>query len=195
MKEDSLRSSARHYLLPDRLPEITQLSTVQILNINRDMRHYFQPDFFYSGAALLSPEGKAFAGALREQAGKCLGGGVIASRDLDWFGGGRTGPQPEPYMPQKRLFGYDNVPQSTFPSEWIALEFALILRPAFGTAIVSSWDDIHAVAITLKQGKDLHVRIDGKFPEAISRINAQANLQSIKNLMEIAAITGVPVYK
>ena len=98
-------------------------------------------------------------------------------------------------MPKKKLFGYETGPQSVLPSEWIALEYVLILKPAYGPSIVMSWDDIGAVAITLKQGKDLHLRIEGKFPDSISRIHVQANAQSISNLLEIAAITGVPAFK
>lgn len=159
------------------------------------MKFIFAPDFFYSGAALLSLEGRMTAAKYRETAGKCLGGGVLSSRDLDWFAAGRKGAQPEQFVPRKKLFGYDSQPQSALPSEWIALEYALILAPAYGPAIIVSWDDVGAIAVTLKQGKDLHARIEGNFPADIRKIGVQANAQSITNLMEIAASAGVPAFK
>jgi len=184
----------RFYLLPDRLPEIFNTSPTQIRNINRDLKIHFQPDFFYSGAGLLSSEGKQVAATLRQSAGKCLGGGVFASRDLEWFANGKVGQQPGQFYPTKTLFGYSKDPQSFLPSEWIACEYALALRPPYGPVLLSSWDDVYAMAKTIKQGKDLHVRIDGNFGSGISQINAQANALSIINLLEIAAHAGVPTY-
>lgn len=189
----NLKSSARHYLLPDRLPEITELHPVQLKNINRDIKHYFKPDFFYSGSAFLSPMGKALASRVREAAGKCLGGGVLASRDLEWISEGRQGTKPGQFVPLKTFFGYSKEPQSYLPSEWIAFEYGLMLNPPTGGALLNKWDEIDAITLTFKQGRDFHIRIDGKFAGVETQINAQANSSGINTLLDIAQNVGVPL--
>lgn len=198
MSEDQVNdisNSKRHYLLPERLPEILSLNQVQLRNINHDMKFYFQPDFFYSGAALLSPQGKYDAQQVRNVAGKCLGGGVLSSRDLEWWVDGMKGPQPGQYLPKKGIFGYAKEPQSFLESEWIAFEFGLMLSPPRGDALLKKWDEIRKIEKTLKQGNDLHIKIEVEFESTVIAFNAQANAQAISNLLEIAAITGVPVAK
>lgn len=192
---NDISGSKRHYLLPERLPEIFTLNQRQIRNINHDMKSYFKPDFFYSGAALLSPQGKYDAQQVRKVAGKCLGGGVLSSRDLEWWVDGMNGPQPGPYLPKKGLFGYSKEPQSFLESEWIAFEYGLMLSPPRGNALLKKWDEVRRIEKTLKQGNDLHICISIEFDSQVINFNAQANAQAIGNLMEIAAITGVPVTK
>jgi hypothetical protein len=192
---NDISGSKRHYLLPERLPEISTLNQVQLRNINHDMKSYFNPDFFYSGAALLSAQGKYDAQQVRGVAGKCLGGGVLSSRDLEWWVDGMNGPQPGQYSPKKGLFGYSKEPQSRLDSEWIAFEFGLMLSPPRGNALLKKWDEIRKIEKTLKQGNDLHICISIEFDSQIINFNAQANSQAISNLLEIAAITGVPTTK
>lgn len=192
---NDISGSKRHYLLPERLPEILTLNQVQLRNINGDMKFHFKPDFFYSGAALLSSQGKYDAQQVKSVAGKCLGGGVLSSRDLEWWVDGMNGPQPGQYLPKKSIFGYSKEPQSLLESEWIAFEFGLMLSPPRGNALLKKWDEIRNIEKTLKQGNDLHIRITVDFESKVIDFNAQANAQAIGNLLEIAAITGVPVKK
>lgn len=198
MSEDQINDisgSKRHYLLPERLPEILTLNQVQLRNINHDMKFHFKPDFFYSGAALLSPQGKYDAQQVRGVAGKCLGGGVLSSRDLEWWVDGMHGPQPGQYQPKKGFFGYSKEPQSLLESEWIAFEYGLMLSPPRGSALLKKWDEIRKIEKTLKQGNDSHICISVDFESQVISFNAQANGQAIGNLLEIATITGVPVIK
>lgn len=198
MSEDQINdisSSKRRYLLPEQLPEIFTLNPVQLRNINHDMKFHFKPDFFYSGAALLSPQGKYDAQQVRSVAGKCLGGGVLSSRDLEWWVDGMSGPQPGQYLPKKGFFGYSKEPQSFLESEWIAFEYGLMLSPPRGNALLKKWDEIRNIEKTFKQGNDQHIRISVDFDSRVIDFNAQANAQAIANLLEIAAITGVPVSK
>jgi len=189
----SFLNGKRKYLLPDRLPEIFELRPVQLKNINHDIKSYFSPDFFYSGAALLSPRGKQVAKALRENVGKCIGGGVLSSRDLEWYGLGKLGPQPGQYLPEKSFFGYSKTPQSHESSEWIAFEFGLVLMPPSGNTLLAGWDDIAQMEVTLKQGKDLHIKISGDFVGDSLHVNAQANAMGINTLLDIGQIVGVEV--
>ena len=150
--------------------------------------------FLYTGTALLSFEGTVLAKRVDDITGKCLGGGVIASRDLEWMGKGSIGEKPGDYIPQSNLFGVSKEPQSVLPSEWIAFEFGIILRGPFGTPFLSSWDDIQSVAKVREQKNDLHLRIDGNFNAPGATIFMQANRQAMQDLMTIAALTGVPVF-
>lgn len=190
---NDISGSRRHYLLPEQLPEIFTLNPVQIRNINHDMKFHFKPDFFYSGAALLSPKGKKNAEQVRPVLGKCLGGGVLSSRDLEWWADGMLGPQPGQYLPSKGLLGYSKEPQSFLDSEWIALEYGLLLSPPRGSALLKKWDEVNQIVVTFKQGKDLHICISIDFDSEIIKFNAQANAQGIGNFLEIASITGVPI--
>jgi hypothetical protein len=192
---NDISGSKRRYLLPEQIPEIFILNQTQLRDINHDRKSYFKPDFFYSGAALLSPQGKYDAQQVRGVAGKCLGGGVLSSRDLEWWVDGMNGPQPGQYQPKKGLFGYSKEPQSLLESEWIAFEFGLMLSPPRGNALLKKWDEIRKVEVTQKQGNDLHIRISVDFDSQVIDFNAQANSQAISNLLEITAITGVPVKK
>lgn len=186
--------SSRRYLLPDRLPEIFDTNPVQLKIINHDAKSYFQPDFFYSGAALLSPEGKRLALESKIQMGKCLGGGVMASLDLEWLGAGKRGSQPGAFTPRRRLVGIDKEPQSHLPSEWITFEYGVILRPPYGDFLVNSWDEINSMVTTTRQGRDLHIRIDGRFAGGVTQINGQANAMGMTTLLTIAGFAGVPIF-
>jgi len=155
----------------------------------------FRIPFGYTGIALLSPQGQAYANSLREMAGRCLGGGVLASRDLEWLANGKNGPKPGDYVPTKSLFGSSKEPQSILPSEWIAFEYGLLLTAPFGPPLVSSWDGVLSVAKVRSQGRDFHIRIDGHFGEPGETIFAQSNQNGITALMKICEVAGVPVYR
>ena len=135
-----------------------------------------------------------FANSLREMAGRCLGVGVLASRDLEWLANGKNGTKPGDYVPTKSLFGSSKEPQSVLPSEWIAFEYGLLLTAPFGSPFVSSWDDVLSVAKVRSQGRDIHIRIDGDFGKRGETIFAQANQNGITALMQICELAGVPVY-
>lgn len=190
----NLKDSKRFLLLPDFTPEVTEPNMNQLRNINHDMKSFFSPGYFYSGSALLCPESRAIVAELKNSAGKCLGGGVLASRDLEWIGKGKNGEKPGRYIPQKKLFGYETTPQSYLPSEWALLEYGLWLRPPYGDYLLIKYDDVFAITMTLKQGKDKHIQFDGKFGDGITEIHAQANATAIGNILEIAAKVGVPTY-
>ena len=135
------------------------------------------------------------ANKAKEIAGRCLGGGVLASRDLEWLAGGKTGSKPGDYVPTKSFFGSSKEPQSVLPSEWIAFEYGLLLRAPFGPAFVSSWDDVLSMAKVRNQGTDTHIRVDGYFENPGETIFAQANQNGINDLMKIAEVAGVLVYR
>lgn len=190
----NLKSSKRFLLLPDFTPEITELNMVQLRNINYDMKSVFSPGYFYSGSALLCPESRAIAAELKTSAGKCLGGGVLASRDLEWIGKGMVGEKPGQYFPKKKFFGYEETPQSFLPSEWALFEYGIWLCSPYGDAILIKYDDLFAVTQTLIQGRDKHIQIDGNFGRQITEIHGQANSTAMDNLMTIVAKAGVPTY-
>jgi hypothetical protein len=189
--EHTLKNSRRYWLLDASIPDIPYPSAQLIRQINMS----FSIPFGYTGVALLSPEGQAFANSLREMAGRCLGGGVLASRDLEWLANGKKGTKPGDYVPTKSLFGSSKEPQSVLPSEWIAFEYGLLLTAPFGSPLVSSWDDVLSVAKVRTQGRDIHIRIDGYFGEPGETIFAQANQNGITALMKICELAGVPVYR
>ena len=190
-QEASLKDSNRFWILDPSIPDIDYPSPQLIQHVN--MMH--QIPFVYTGIALLSPEGKGVARAAKEIAGRCLGGGVLSSRDLEWIGSGKSGTKPGDYVPPKGLFGSSKEPQSVLPSEWIAFEYGLALRAPFGSVLISNWDNVLSIASVRKQGRDLHIRIDGKFGGSVEPIFAQANQNGIDTLMRIAEIAGVLVYK
>ena len=188
--EDTLKNSSRHWLLDSSIPDIPYPSAQLIRQVNMS----FKIPFGYTGVALLSPQGQVFANSLREMAGRCLGGGVLASRDLEWLANGKNGTKPGDYVPTKSLFGSSKEPQSVLPSEWIAFEYGLLLTAPFGSPFVSSWDDVLSVAKVRSQGRDIHIRIDGDFGKRGETIFAQANQNGITALMQICELAGVPVY-
>jgi hypothetical protein len=188
--EITLKNSRRHWLLDASIPDIPYPSAQLIRQVNMT----FRIPFGYTGVALLSPEGQAYASRLREIAGRCLGGGVLASRDLEWLANGKNGTKPGDYVPAKTFLGTSKEPQSVLPSEWIAFEYGLLLRAPFGSPLVSSWDDVSSMARVRNQGKDSHIRIDGHFGTPGETIFAQANQNGINDLLKIGAMTGVLVY-
>jgi hypothetical protein len=190
----SLKSSKRFLLLPDFTPEVIEPNMVQLKNINHDGKAVFSPGYFYSGAAFLSPESRKIVVSLREMAGKCLGGGVLASRDLEWIGKGMAGEKPGQFFPKKKFFGYEDTPQSFLPSEWALFEYGLWLSPPYGEALLIKYDDVLAVTQTLTQGRDKHIQIDGNFGQQITEIHGQANATAMDNLLTIVGKAGVPTY-
>jgi len=188
--EHTLKNSRRYWLLDSSIPDIPYPSAQLIRQVNMS----FRIPFGYTGIALLSPEGQMYANNLKEIAGRCLGGGVLASRDLEWIASGKNGNMPGDYVPAKKFFGTSKEPQSILPSEWIAFEYGLLLRAPFGSALVSSWDDVLSIAKVRNQGFDSHIRIDGNFGGPGETIFAQANKNGINDFLKIAALTGVLVY-
>jgi len=189
--EFTLKNGKRFWLLDSAIPEITYPSAQLIRQVNMT----FRIPFGYTGIALLSPEGQAYANSLKGIAGRCLGGGVLASRDLEWIASEKKGSKPGDYVPSKTFFGVSKEPQSVLPSEWIAFEYGLLLTAPFGTPMVSSWDDVLSIAKVRTQGRDIHIRIDGNFGDPGETIFAQANQNGIGALMTISEIAGVPVYR
>jgi len=187
----SLRGSKKHWILDPSIPDITFPSAQVVRQINMT----FRIPFGYTGTALLSPEGQMYAQQLKEIAGRCLGGGVLASRDLEWIARGKNGPKPGDYVPAKTFFGVSKEPQSVLPSEWIAFEYGLLLCAPFGSPLVSSWDDVLSMAKVRNQGTDSHIRIDGYFDTPGETIFAQANKNGINDLLKIGSIAGVLVYE
>lgn len=188
--EFRLKESKNHWILDASIPDI-QFPSAQLV---RQVNMTFKIPFGYTGTALLSPEGQMFANRLKEMAGRCLGGGVLASRDLEWIAKGKNGPRPGDYVPVKTFFGTSKEPQSVLPSEWIAFEYGLLLRAPFGSPLVSSWDNVLSIAKVRNQGTDSHIRIDGNFGGPGETIFAQANKDGINDFLKIAALTGVLVY-
>ena len=188
--EYTMKSSKRHWLLDSSVPDLSYPSAQLIRQINATSRI----PFGYTGVALLSPPGQAYANSLKEMAGRCRGGGVLASRDLEWLAKGKNGVKPGDYVPTKSLFGSSKEPQSILPSEWIAFEYGLLLAAPFGSPVASSWDGVLSVAKVRTQGRDIHIRIDGHFSEPGESIFAQANQNGITTLMKICEVAGVPVY-
>lgn len=185
-----LKGSKRHWILDASIPDIQYANAQLVKQINST----FRIPFLYTGVALLSPEGQAYASKLLELAGRCLGGGVLASRDLEWIASGKIGDKPGDYVPGKSFFGTSKEPQSVLPSEWIAFEYGLLLRGPYGKALLSSWDDVLAVAKVRTQGMDTHIRIDGDFGGLGTVIFAQANSHGMSDLLKISSLVGVLVY-
>jgi hypothetical protein len=188
-KENSLRGSKKYWILNSSIPdiEVPRVEFVQQVNMA------FSIPFGYTGIALLSPEGQMYAKSLHEDAGRCLGGGVLASRDLEWIAEGKSGNQPGDYVPIKKVFVTSKEPQSRLASEWIAFEYGLLLRAPFGNALLSPWDAVLSIAKVRSQGNDTHIRIDGQFGGEMITIFAQANSHGIETLLTIAHLAGVLV--
>jgi hypothetical protein len=185
-----MKSSEKFWILDPSIPDVSFPDAQLIRSIN--MKHSIP--FGYTGTALLSPEGKLYAYGLKDTAGRCLGGGVLASRDLEWMASGNKGPKPGDFIPPKGIFSSSKVPQSYLPSEWIAFEYGLLLRGPYGNPFLSSWDQVLAIAKIRNQGKDTHIRIDGNFGEPGTVVFAQANSLGINDLLKISSIVGVPIY-
>jgi hypothetical protein len=186
----SLRDGKKFWLLDESIPDIYGMDPTLIRSINQR----FQIPFTYTGIVFLSPEGQNHALYLREAVGRCLGGGVFASRDLEWLAAGKNGSKPGDFLPKKGLFGTSKEPQSVLPSEWIALEFGIVLCPPFGNPYICSWDAINSISKVRDQGRDMHIRIDGAFGEAGMTIFGQANAQNMETLLRISALVGVNTY-
>ena len=189
--EHTLKNSRRHWLLDSSIPDIPYPSAQLIRQVNMS----FRIPFGYTGIALLSPEGQMYANNLKEIAGRCLGGGVLASRDLEWLANGKNGTRPGDFVPARSLFGSSKEPQSVLPSEWITFEYGLLLRAPFGPPMVSSWDEVLCVAKVRNQGRDIHIRIDGDFGAPRETIFAQANQNGITTLIKICELAGVPIFR
>jgi hypothetical protein len=185
-----VKSSKRFWILDSIIPDVSYPNAQVIRNINT----LHSIPFGYTGTALLSPEGRSYAEALKEMAGRCLGGGVLASRDLEWMGNGSNGPKPGDFIPQRGIFTTSKIPQSYLPSEWIAFEYGLLLRGPYGNPFVSSWDEVLAIAKIRTQGSDTHIRIDGNFGSPGTVVFAQANTHGINDILKIASLVGVPIY-
>jgi hypothetical protein len=188
--ENSLRNSNKHWILDPAIPDIEFAKADFVRQVNMA----FSIPFGYTGIALLSPEGQVYAKALLENAGRCLGGGVLASRDLEWIASGKIGEKPGDFVPRRGIFTVSKEPQSVLPSEWIAFEYGLLLRAPFGSALVCAWDDVLSIAKVRTQGHDTHIRLDGGFGGKNVTIFAQANKHGIDALLKISELAGVLVY-
>ncbi len=186
----TFKNGKRHFILDSSIPDIDRPNPQLIRSVNSS----FSIPFPYTGSVLLDPQGQILARALRDSAGRCLGGGVLASRDLEWLASGANGNPPGDYVPKKSLFGSSKEPQSAMPSEWAAFEWALMLRGPYGSPFISPWDEVNGIVIVRKQGRDIHVRIDGTFGGWTGQIFAQANSANLTTLVKIAGLTGVPTY-
>lgn len=185
-----MKKSKKFWILDPSIPDIAYPNPQLIRTINA----MHSIPFGYTGTALLSPEGQSFASGLKDIAGRVLGGGVLASRDLEWMGSGSQGPKPGDFVPQRGIFTTSKIPQSYLPSEWIAFEYGLLLRGPYGNPFVSSWDEVLAVAKIRKQGTDTHIRIDGNFGGSGTVVFAQANSHGINDILKICSLVGVPIY-
>ena len=186
----TLKDSKRYWLLNEKIPDINFMDPQYVRSVNQR----FRIPFTYTGVVLLSPQGQLYALNLREAGGRSLGGGVFASRDLEWIAAGQSGPKPGDYVPTKGLFGTSKEPQSTLPSEWIALEYGLVMCPPYGNPCVWKWDQVNAIAKVRKQGRDIHIRIDLDWGGQGLSIFGQANAQNMETLLTISALVGVPTY-
>jgi len=185
---EEFRNSSRKYLLPDIYPDLETPNPALVRQINNLRLVPFQ----YTGFALLSPEGKAAAKHFAKDAGRCLGGGVLASRDLDWYSTGMEGEQPTEVLPRGGFFSGKLPPQSYMESEWVAFEYAILFLTS-SNGIINSWDSLHNIKKLGKQGSDIYVRFEGRFAGKFSRISAQSNKWGMTTLLKIAELTGVPV--
>jgi len=185
---EEFRKSSRKYLLPDWFYDIERPNPEIIRQIN-SLR---QVPFQYTSWALLSPEGKAAAKHFAKDAGRCLGGGVLASRDLDWYSTGMEGEQPAEVLPKGGFFSGKLPPQSYIESEWVAFEYAILFLTR-NNGIINSWDSISNIKKLGKQGSDIYVRFEGRFAGKFTRISAQSNKWGMTTLLQIAELTGVPV--
>ena len=185
-----MKNGKRFWILDPSIPDISYPNAQLIRTINA----MHSIPFGYTGTSLLSSEGQSFASGLKEMAGRVLGGGVLASRDLEWMGSGSEGTKPGDFIPPKGIFTSSKTPQSYLPSEWIAFEYGLLLRGPYGNPFVSSWDQVLAIAKIRNQGKDTHIRIDGNFGGPGTVVFAQANSFGINDLLKISSLVGVPIY-
>jgi hypothetical protein len=183
------KSGDRRFLLDIRIPEI-ELPIPQLIrktNIN------FKLPFTYTGSALLSPQGQHLVRQMKDSTGRCLGGGVVSSRDLDWYANGMQGEQPGDYSPEKKLFRLSRQPQSLVDHEWIAFEYALMFNLNGGGGLLNSWDSIRLIEKVRTQGGDWHWKVQGKFAGKFEFLHGQANKHNVKTLMDIARAVGITV--
>ena len=150
---------------------------------------------------LLTHNGLSLVSDFEESAGRFLGGGVMKSKDLE-----KKAEQSEAaraikaqILAQTRFMSKkDVVKMSTqVTSEWIALEYALLLSVTlYGQITPIRWDKLLSVSTKKKgfAGFDLVATLkyqDGK--ETMQSVNIQANKQNIESLLAIAKACGVSV--
>jgi hypothetical protein len=186
----NFRDSKKYWLLSEDIPDIpvVDVQILQLVNSN------FALPFVFTGSALLSIEGQQITRELSSTAGRCLGGGVLASRDIEWLSSGKIGSQPGDYIPPKKWLSVSKEPQSTLPSEWIAFEYGFILRSPYGQYFGKKWDDVRAISRVRTQVTDWHVRFDADWDSECTSVYAQANAEGMLTIITIANLVGVNNY-
>lgn len=184
----NLKRSTRKWCLSPEIPELSSMNPILIREINQN----FQLPFLYTGSSLLSPVGKKLAHLFLDAAGRCLGGGVFSSRDLEWLAKGSRGEKPGDYIPSRGLLGITKKPQSINPSEWIAFEFGILLLPPTDKQLILQWDQVNEVKVIRQQSRDLHIKLDLTIDAQSVSIFGQANANGMQNLISIAHVMGVP---
>ena len=150
---------------------------------------------------LLTPNGVRLVSDFEESAGRFLGGGVMKSKDLEKQAerSERAREIKAMILAQTRFMSKkDVVKMSTqMTSEWIALEYALLLSVTlYGQITPIRWDKLLSVSAKKKgfAGFDLVATLkflDGK--ETVQSVDIQANKQNIESLLAIAKACGVSV--
>lgn len=150
---------------------------------------------------LLTNNGLSLVANFEESAGRFLGGGVMKSKDLE-----KKAEQSEmardvkaQILAQTRFMSKkDVVKMSTqVTSEWIALEYALLLSlTMYGVIVPIRWDKLLSVSAKKKgfAGFDLVATLkylDGA--GAVQSVDIQANRQNIESLIAIARACGVSI--
>jgi len=185
--EIKFKTSSKFWLLDPSIPRIPSMNLRQLQHVNQKYRL----PFVYTDSCLLVPSSQILVDTLIDSAGRCLGGGVIASRDLEWLSKGKNGNQPGDYIPPRTFLSKSKAPQSLLSSEWIALEYGLILKSPFGQLFGKKWDEISGIFKVRSQGNDWHIRFDSNWDESCASIHAQANKQGIQTILSIAKLVGV----
>ena len=189
MEYKDFKESTKFFLLSSDLPDIAKPNPQMIREINK----VFSLPFLYMGSALLSHNGHNKVEQWKEVLGRCIGGGVVSSRDLDWYASGMEGNQPGDYVPERKLFSMSKTPQSFIDHEWIAFEYALMFNLRGGGGLVNPWDSIELIEKVRRQGRDWHWRIKGRFAGRFESLHGQANRNNVQSLMDIARAVGITV--
>lgn len=190
MNVEDFRKGKKYFLLDEGIPSIDYPDPRLLKEIN----DAFEIPFSYTGACLLTPNGKGQVVQWESYLGRCLGGGVFSSRDLDWYEKGMQGDKPGDYVPSKRMFFRSKSPQSLIDNEWIAFEYALMFN-LYGSGLVNPWESIQSIEKIRSQGQDWHICINGQFAGAFNSVYGQANKHNIKTLLDIAQAVGIDVRK
>lgn len=148
---------------------------------------------------LLTNNGLSLVSDFEESAGRFLGGGVMKSKDLE-----KKAEQSEAsrairaqILAQTRYMSKKDVVKMSIQvtSEWIALEYALLLSVTlYGQIIPIRWDKLLNISSKKKGlvGFDLVATleyVDGT--GSIQSVDIQANRQNIESLLAIAQACGV----